>query len=336
MLTDAAVDTGGCTVALDAMGGDYSPGAVVEGVRQLASDFQGSLLLVGQEQAIRACGELPAGVEIVPAEDIVSMHEPPSTAVRKKPNSSLARTVQMVKEGRAQAAISAGNTGAFMAFSVTILGRLPGILRPAIATLMPTRKEPCLLIDVGANVDCRPEFLLHFAVMGKVYMEKVLGRATPRIGLLSIGQESSKGNELTMAAYPLLEKAPLNFTGNVEGLDISLGEVDVVVCDGFVGNVILKYGEGLAEMVMSRLKDDYESLKQQGPARGQNDIFRQLLAVTDYSEYGGAPLLGVNGNCIVCHGKSSPKAIANAVRVACRAIRYRIPETISREVSAVH
>jgi len=324
------------SIALDAMGGDHSPEAIVEGVRLLEPEFSGTLFLVGQEEAIRRCGPLPRGAQIVPCEQVVSMHEPPSVALRKKRDSSVARAVQLVKEGRARAVISAGNTGAFMAFSATTLGRLKGIQRPAIATLIPTLKEPCILIDVGANVDCRPDFLLDFAIMGKIYVEKVLGRRDPSVGLLSIGQEEGKGNELTQAAKPLLERAPLRFVGNVEGRDIPQGRVDVVVCDGFVGNVILKFGEGLCEMIFLQLKEEYHRLKSQtGPNWQQQDVFGRLMASTDYSEYGGAPLLGVNGNCIVCHGTSTPKAIANAIRSACRTIEFGVNPTIEEMIRTV-
>lgn len=324
------------SIALDAMGGDDSPKAIVEGVRLLEREFAGTLFLVGQEEAIRGCGSLPRGAEIVPCEQVVSMHEPPSSALRKKRDSSVARAVRLVKEGRAQAVISAGNTGAFMAFSVTTLGRLKGIQRPAIATLIPTRGEPCILIDVGANVDCRPDFLLDFAIMGKIYVEKVLGRKDPSVGLLSIGQEEGKGNELTQAVKPLLESAPLRFVGNVEGRDIPQGRVDVIVCDGFVGNVILKFGEGLCEMIFLQLGEEYQRLKRQaGLDARQADVFERLMASTDYSEYGGAPLLGVNGNCIVCHGTSSPKAIANAIRSAYRAIEFGVNPAIQEMISTV-
>lgn len=328
--------TNGFTVALDAMGGDHSPEAIVEGVRLLEKDFNGTLFLVGKEEAIRKCGALPPQAVIVHTDEVVEMHEPVSMVLRKKRGSSLARMVELVKQGKAQAAISAGHTGAFMAFSVTILGRLKGIQRPAIATLIPTLGEPCILIDVGANVDCRPDFLLDFAIMGKVYAEKVLRRANPRVGLLSIGQEEGKGNELTQAAKPLLEKAPLHFIGHVEGRDIPAGQVDVVVCDGFVGNVLLKFGEGLSEMIFHQLKEEYQRLRSQsGPVSSEADVFKRLMESTDYSEYGGAPLLGVNGNCVVCHGKSTPKAIANAVRAACRCIAQGVNRTILEMLDTV-
>jgi phosphate acyltransferase len=325
------------TVALDAMGGDHSPESIVEGVRTLGEDRRGPILLAGQGEAIERCGPLPAGVEVVPAATVVDMHEPPSAALRRKPDSSVAVAAGLVRQGRAQAVISAGNTGAFMAFCVKTLGRLKGIQRPAIATLMPTHKEPCILIDVGANVDCRPDFLQDFAIMGKVYAEKVLGRPSPRVGLLNIGGEAGKGNELTNAASVLLESTPLHFIGNVEGRDISSGDVDVVVCDGFVGNVILKYGEGLAEMIFDFLKEIIAQVKaEQGSGNASSEVFKKLMNSTDYAEYGGAPLLGVGGASIVCHGKSSPKAIANAIRVAYRFVEQGVTETISREVSAVH
>jgi glycerol-3-phosphate acyltransferase PlsX len=326
-------------IALDAMGGDHSPGAIVEGVRLLGEDFDGRIFLVGKPEVIEECGPLPPYAEVVPSEQVVGMHESPSSALRKKRGSSVARAVQLVKDGQAQAVVSAGNTGAFMAFAARVLGRLPGIKRPAIATLMPSAIEPCIVIDVGANVDCRPDFLLDFAVMGSVFVEKALGREKPRVGLLSIGEEEGKGNELTFAAKPLLQNSPLNFIGNVEGRDIFSGNVDVVVCDGFVGNVILKFGEGLSEMIFRKLREVFAQVqeqRQEDSSEVGRCVFKNLVASTDYSEYGGAPLLGTNGCCIVCHGKSTPKAIANAIRAARRAIKFEVNQTIIEVVEQVH
>ncbi|MBE7559668.1 phosphate acyltransferase PlsX [bacterium] len=225
-------------IAVDAMGGDHSPAVVVEGIRLLPSGEDIAILLVGDPDAIAACDVAGLPVEVIPARDVVEMHESPSAALKKKPNSSIAVCMNLVKEGRADAAVSMGNTGAVMAFALFLLERVPGVSRPAIATVIPSPSKPTLLLDVGANVDCKPIHLAQFAVMGAIYMEEVLGRPNPTVGLLSIGSEASKGNETTIAARALLEGAPVNFAGHAEGNDIFAGAFDVVVCDGFVGNIV--------------------------------------------------------------------------------------------------
>jgi glycerol-3-phosphate acyltransferase PlsX len=320
-------------IAVDAMGGDNAPASVVEGAIAAAKKFQVGILLVGQPDAIAPLFKQSkldvSNIEIVEAPEVVGMHESPSVALKQKKNSSINICMQLVKEGKAGAAVSAGNTGAAMASAFFTLGRLPGISRPAIATPVPTRKEPCILLDVGANVDCRPQHLVHFAVMGKVFAEKVFQRENAKIGLLNIGEEKTKGNELTLQTYELLEKAPLNFIGNVEGRDIVTGDVDVVVCDGFIGNVILKFAEGFAEMIMSVAKQFLAGSPNQPQTQ---EAFRSFGKQLDYSEYGGALLLGLNGTCVISHGGSSPKAIMNAIRVGAEFVKDEVNQHIIEEI----
>ncbi|MDI6783491.1 MAG: phosphate acyltransferase PlsX [bacterium] len=323
-------------IAVDAMGGDNAPASVVEGAISAANKFQLGILLVGQTEAIKPLltqSQLDLrNIEIVDALEVIDMHEPPSSAVKQKKNSSINICMQLVKEGKADAAVSAGNTGAVMTAAFFTLGRLPGVSRPAIAATIPTRQEPCILLDVGANVDCRPQQLVHFAVMGKVFAEKVFQRPNAKVGLLSIGEEKTKGNEVTLQTYELLEKAPLNFIGNVEGRDIVTGEVDVVVCDGFIGNIILKFGEGLAEMIMGAAKQFLVGSSNQAPVK---EAFRSFAKQLDYSEYGGALLLGLNGTCVISHGGSSPKAIMNAIRVGAEFVKDEVNQHIVEEIQKI-
>jgi glycerol-3-phosphate acyltransferase PlsX len=258
------------------------------------------------------------------------MGESPTAALRQKKDSSISRAIALVKEGKAEAAISAGNTGAMMATAKVILGTLKGVDRPAIATLFPTLNEPCALLDVGANVDCRPEHLFQFAVMGSIYVQHILAKKNPRVGLLSIGEEESKGNELTREAYKLLQNAPsqgasINFMGNVEGKDIFKGEADVIVCDGFMGNVVLKACESMAELFDVVLKEELGSkaLYRLGARLCQKGL-KSFMKKIDYAEHGGAPLLDVNGVTIICHGRSSVRAIKNAIRVAKELVEEKV------------
>ena len=315
-------------VAVDAMGGDHSPAVVVEGIRMLAPDEEIGILLVGDPDAIGQYDLCGLPVEVVPAREVVEMHESPSAALKKKPNSSIAVCMNLVKEGRAQAAVSMGNTGAVMAFALFLLERVPGISRPAIATLIPSTQQPTLLLEVGANVDCKPIHLVQFAVMGSIYMQEVLGRKNPRVGLLTIGSEASKGNEVTIQARALLESAPIHFGGHAEGNDVFAGSFDVVVCDGFVGNVVLKFGEGLAENFFGAIHQQMNGVH----AESQDDlrkVLRKVHAALDYSEYGGAPLLGLQGTCLVGHGRSSAKAIGNAIRFARNASLHDVSRKIA-------
>lgn len=313
-------------VALDAMGGDHAPGETVLGAVQAACEYDMGVYLVGREDAIRA--ELAKhdvrglDLPIVHADEVIAMaeHDPAAAAARKK-NSSMVRTVQLVKDGAAAGAVSAGNSGAMMAASLFTLKRLKGVDRPALGGVFPTRDGVCLVIDMGANTDCKPEYLQQFALMGSIYMERIFKVRSPRVGLLSNGEEEGKGNQQVQEAYPLLKESAatlgLNFIGNVEGRDIPAGNADVVVCDGFVGNVVLKLSEGLAETLIGMLRTQMtRSLPNKLAAAVLYPGLRKMFSRLDYAEYGGVPLLGVNGSAIIAHGRSNAKAIKNALRVA--------------------
>ncbi len=312
-------------VALDAMGGDNAPGEIVLGAVQAAREYGIGVYLVGREDAIRA--ELAKydtqglDLPIIHTDEAIEMDEHPATAVRRKKNASMTLALQLVRDGAAVGAVSAGNSGAMMAASLFTLKRVEGVDRPALGGVLPTRDSVCLVIDMGANTDCKPEYLLQFALMGSSYMERIFAVPSPRVGLLSNGEEETKGNELVQQAHQLLKASAatlgLNFIGNVEGRDIPAGNADVVVCDGFVGNVVLKLSEGLAESLLGILRTQMTSSLPNKMAAavlrpGLRKVFRRL----DYAEYGGVPLLGVNGSAIISHGRSNAKAIKNAVRVA--------------------
>jgi phosphate acyltransferase len=308
-------------IAVDAMGGDYGPAVVVEGAVAAAREFGAELLLVGDKAAIeREVTRL--GAESLPlairhASQVVSMAESPSQALRRKRDSSLRVAAQFVKEGEAAAFVSAGNTGAAMAIAMFVIGVLPGVDRPAIAAVLPNRRRFTVLIDVGANVDPKPWHLLQFAVMGHVYSRDILGYDNPRVGLLSVGEEEGKGNELTREAYEQLKESSLNFVGNVEGRDIYNGHCDVVVTDGFTGNVALKISESLAETLGAMMKEELRrDVRSKLGAALALPAFARFKRRVDYTEMGGAPLLGIDGAAIICHGASPVKAIKNAVRVA--------------------
>jgi glycerol-3-phosphate acyltransferase PlsX len=325
------------TIALDGMGGDHSPDVVVDGAVLAARELGVRILLVGPvrelEDRLRKAGSgLP--IEVVNATEVVEMDEHPANAVRQKPDSSMVVGVRLVREGRAQAFVSAGNTGAVMAAGLFELRRIRGVDRPALAAVFPTRKGGTLVIDVGANADCKPEYLAQFGLMGSVYMESVFGVERPRVGLLSNGEEETKGSALVQAAHPRLRALPINFVGNVEGKEIPAGEVDVVVCDGFVGNVVLKLSEGLASTITGLIREEINaSLLSKLFAVGVLPAFRRVRRRLDYAEYGGAPLLGLNGVCIVAHGRSNALAIKNAIRVAAQAIQSDVVGTIARGLS---
>jgi glycerol-3-phosphate acyltransferase PlsX len=312
-------------VALDAMGGDNAPGEIVLGAVQAAREYGIGVYLVGREDAIRA--ELAKydtqglDLPIIHTDEAIEMDEHPATAVRRKKNASMTLALQLVRDGAAVGAVSAGNSGAMMAAALFTLKRVEGVDRPALGGILPTRDSVCLVIDMGANTDCKPEYLLQFALMGSSYMERIFAVSSPRVGLLSNGEEETKGNELVQQAHQLLKASAatlgLNFIGNVEGRDIPAGNADVVVCDGFVGNVVLKLSEGLAESLLGILRTQMTSSLPNKLAAavlrpGLRKVFRRL----DYAEYGGVPLLGVNGSAIISHGRSNAKAIKNAVRVA--------------------
>ncbi|WP_258361084.1 phosphate acyltransferase PlsX [Moorella sulfitireducens (nom. illeg.)] len=311
-------------IAVDAMGGDYAPGEIIRGAVAAAREKIAEIILVGDKRRLEP--ELdslnpPVDLEIVHTEQFVEMDEQPALALRRKREASIMVATRLVKEGGAAAVVSAGSTGAQMAASLLVLGRSGKIQRPAIATIIPTLKGPKLLLDAGANVDCRPEHLYEFALMGNVYASRVMGIREPRVGLLNIGTEACKGNEQTLGAYNLLKGAPVNFTGNIEGRDIFAGDTDVIVCDGFVGNVLLKSGEGMAQALMTMMAREMKNnFRSRIGAVLVLPSLRNLKRQVDYTEYGGAPLLGVQGVSIICHGSSNARAIKNAVRVAVRCV----------------
>lgn len=315
-------------IALDAMGGDRVPEVPVRGALAALSHLPGSVevVLVGDPDAIRReLGPRPdRRISLLPASQVIEMGEPPVPAVRKKPESSLVVGLKAHAAGEADAFITGGSTGAAMAGALLILKPLSGVDRPAIGAVFPA-EAPTLVIDVGANVECRPHHLLQFAHLGHIYAQDVMGRPSPRIGLLNIGAEPGKGHELAVGAYELLAGSGLNFVGNVEGRDIVRARCDVVVCDGFVGNVLLKFYEDAADFILSTLKPVLD------PSRPEYDRIAKFL---DYTTYGGAPLLGVNGVVVITHGDTPPRAIANAIDVAVQAVEHRMVEHLRRQLSA--
>jgi len=322
-------------IAVDAMGGDNAPGEVIKGALEAAKQLNQKIILVGDRDLIQQeIGNAPDNLlNIVHAPEIISMGDPPAAAVRRKKNSSIVRATQLVKDGTVDAVVSAGNTGAVMAAGVLMLGLITGIDRPAIATVLPNRKGRTLLIDVGANVDCKPFHLFQFAIMGHLCMKEIFGMEKPRVGLLSIGGEATKGNELTLAAYQVLQQAEVNFVGNVEGCDIFEGNADVIVCDGFVGNIVLKAGEGMINALLDMAKEEIKG--NLGAKIGMAMLAPSLLKLgkkLDYTEYGGAPLLGLNGVVIICHGRSRAKAICNAIRLAQESVENNLVSTIEKYI----
>ena len=311
------------TIAVDAMGCDHAPKAEVEGAIRAARALEVQVLLVGREEIIRKemnlhedWRELP--IKIVHASEQVTMEDSAAKAMRTKRDSSIRVASRLVREGVAQGVVSAGNTGAVMATAKMVQGMLPGVDRPALASAFPTLKgTPAVIVDVGANVDSSPRMLAQFAVMGAAYYRSIFHNDEPRVGLLSIGEEEHKGNELTRAATPLLKSLPLNFIGNVEGRDVYTGYADVIVCDGFIGNVALKVSEGLVDVIKHMLHESLEKTitRKIGYVLSRT-AYVDFKKRVDYSEYGGAPLLGVKGVCIICHGRSNANAIKNAIRVA--------------------
>lgn len=313
---------GSCRIALDAMGGDHAPDEIIKGALLAAAEYPVDILLVGRQEVLaeklKQFGDGRATrIEIVDAREVVEMDDAALAPIRKKRNSSIRVCANLVKEGRAQAMVSAGHTGAAMTSAYMVLGTIEGVSRPALAAVLPNANAYTVLLDVGANVDSKATYLREFAVMGHFYAQMVFGIEAPRVGLLSIGEEEGKGNELTKETFRVLKETGLNFIGNAEGRDVFNGNCDVVVCDGFIGNVVLKAGEALGEMVGRKLREQVT----RSPIRKIGAVilrkaFDDLKKSMDYSEYGGAPLLGVNGGCIVCHGRSNAKAIKNAIRVA--------------------
>ena len=313
------------TIAVDAMGGDHGPQVVVPASVEASRRFNVGVTLIGPEDELRrllaSCDQDDSDVTVVGAADVIGMREHPATAARKKPDSSIARALGEVKDGRASGMVSAGNSGAVMAVALLSLGRLPGVDRPAIAGTLPTIRSRTLVLDLGAVTDPRPRHIVEFAWMGQVYAERVMGVPQPTIGLLSNGEEAGKGNQFVQAVYPLLEaETGLRFYGNVEGKDVPLGTVDVVVTDGFTGNVALKVAEGVASLTTHIIREELtRSLPRKLAALVLRPAFKAVRGRLDYSEIGGAPLLGINGNVIIAHGKSDEKALMNAIGVAATA-----------------
>jgi len=329
-------------IALDAMGSDRAPKPEIEGAIQAARHYGVRIVLVGRESQIRAeldrlrsAANLP--LEIVHAGEVISMHDKAAQAVRTKRDSSMRVGLRLVREAIASGFVTAGNTGAAMATAKMVMGALPGVDRPALAAVFPTALgTAAVLLDVGANVDCKPENLEQFAVMGEIYSRSIFGLRRPRVGLLSIGEEEGKGNELTRKTFRLLKALPMNFIGNVEGRDIYNGEVDVIVADGFVGNIALKTSEGVATLVRYILKESLRStITRQVGYLLSRSAFADFKKRLDYSEYGGAPLLGLKGVCIIGHGSSNANAIKNAIRVAAEFSERNINAKIERELAAL-
>jgi len=329
-------------IAVDTMGGDHAPAEIVAGAVRAAAEFGASLtvLLVGDRDAIdgelRKQRAVPSNLELVHASQVVEMDEAPVMAIRRKKDSSIGRAVDLVKAGEADAVVSAGNTGAVVVAATLKLRTLQGVERPAIATVMPTPGRPFVLIDAGANTDCSSPLLVQFAAMGSVYSRQILGQQNPVVGLLSIGGESSKGNETTKEAFRLLQESDLNFRGNVEGHDLYRGETDVIVCDGFVGNVVLKTSESAAHAVGFWLKQEFA----RNPVRMFGALLlrgalRAIKKRTNAEFYGGALLTGVNGVCIITHGASKALAIYHAIRVARESLHHKINHLIEEQVGSL-
>jgi phosphate acyltransferase len=327
-------------IAVDAMGGDHAPEAIVAGALMAARRLQIGLLLVGARDVIRQelrrhPGAGAIDLQILDAPERVEMAESASAALRRKPQASIRIAADAVRDGEAAALFSAGHTGATVMAAHGAFGRLPGVDRPALATTIPTRRRPAVLLDSGATVECRPQHLVQFAIMGAAYARIALGCETPRVGLLSVGEEESKGNELTREAHQLLKTAPVNFVGNVEGRDVYSGEADVIVCDGFTGNVTLKISEGLVETIERLLLDELSSTV--GTRVGyllSRHAFRRFRKRVDYSEYGGAPLIGLDGLCVVGHGRSSAKAVRNALAMTVKCVQDGLLDRLIQEVAA--
>jgi glycerol-3-phosphate acyltransferase PlsX len=327
-------------IAIDAMGGDDAPASVVGGALVAARHLQIGLVLVGDRPAIerelsRHFRVAALDVEVIDTPERIEMAEPAAAALRRKPRASIRVAADAVRDGRASALFSAGHTGAAVLAAHAAFGRLPGVDRPALATVIPTRTRPAVLLDSGATVECRPQHLVQFAMMGAAYARIAFDCPEPRVGLLSVGEEESKGNDLTREAHQLLKSAPVRFVGNVEGRDVYSGHADVIVCDGFTGNITLKTSEGLVDAVEALLHDELSSTF--GTRVGyllSRRAYRRFRKRLDYSEYGGAPLVGLNGLCIVGHGRSSAKAVRNAVAMAARAVSDGLVEKLAREVAA--
>ena len=330
-------------IALDAMGGDFGPPNVVAGAALALREYSHirKLFLVGDtaqiEAELRKLGCNDSRIEIVHSTQVVDMSDSAWSAVRRKKDSSVSRAVDLVKHGQANAIVSAGHTGAAVAASMIKLRTLPGIYRPGIAAVLPTETNVFVLMDAGANIDARPEHLLQYAFMGSVYSSHVLGYKNPTVGLISLGEEDVKGNEMTKEVFKMLKKSSLNFVGNIEGRHLFEDPVEVVVCDGFVGNVILKTCESISVAIFQWLKHELSRtpMRKLGAFLAR-ESFRTIKDKTNYEEYGGSPLLGVNGICIIAHGSSTPLAVKNALRVAAESIEHQVNPHIIEEVQRYH
>lgn len=317
------------TIAVDALGGDHAPSAVIDGAIQFAQspDAEGvRLLLVGEEgvtrRALADAGYSGNTIHVVPASQVVTMDESPLEAIRRKPDSSIAVCAKLVKSGEAHATVSAGNTGACMVAALTIIERLPRIARAPIASLLPTETgRHCLLVDAGSNVDCQMSHLRDFALLGSIYAEKVMGYDKPRVAMLSNGEEDSKGNELVKKARPLVAALPINYAGNIESSHLFEGGVDVIVSDGFVGNILLKAAEGMGKLALTTLARAAKEATSEADRTAILNVLQYLISQVDYAEYGGAPLLGIDGISLIAHGRSNGRAISSAIRVAVKAAR---------------
>lgn len=326
-------------IAVDAMGGDHAPARIVDGAPAAARHLGIGIDLVGRSRDVlpelaRHADRDQLDLHVVEAPDVIEMVESPAQALRRKPRASIRVAADLVARGEAAALVTMGHTGAAVVAAHAAFGMLPGVDRPALAPSVPTRDGSAVLIDAGATVECKPAYLLQFGVMGSVYARTWLGLERPRVGLLSIGEEASKGNELTREAHRLLKASPLHFVGNLEARDLFSGQADVIVCDGFTGNVALKLSEGLVEMVESLLGDELQSTfsSQVGYLLSRR-AFRRFRKRVDYSEYGGAPLMGVAGLCIVGHGRSSAKAVRNAVAMASRFVSSQVLARVEQEIA---
>ncbi|MEY2413171.1 MAG: phosphate acyltransferase [Acidobacteriaceae bacterium] len=329
-------------IALDAMGSERAPKPEIEGSIQAVRHHGVEVILVGPEPAIRAeLARHPAAtglpISIVHASEVITMEDKAVQAVRAKRDSSMRVGLRLVRDGRAAGFVTAGNTGAAMAAAKMVLGAIPGVDRPALAAVFPTALGTAAsLLDVGANVDCKPHNLEQFAVMGEIYFRSMFGTARPRVGLLSIGEEETKGNELTREAFQLLKRLPINFVGNVEGRDLYNGEVDVIVADGFVGNVALKISEGVAHLVRNTLKETLRAtITRQVGYLLSRSAFSDFKKRLDHTEYGGAPLLGIKGICFITHGSSNANAIKNAIRVAAEFSEHNINDAIEKQLAKI-
>ncbi len=323
-------------IAVDAMGGDNAPGEIVKGAVEAAREFGIDVVLVGQKGAIQPRLDAFKGVDsrvtIVDAPDVVGFDEHPAQAVRTKPGSSIVVGMKLLRTKNVSAFVSAGHTGAMVVAALFVLGKLPGIKRPALGALIKTQGGPVLLLDIGANADCRPIYLLQFGYLGSIYMNKVWGVDKPRVALLSNGEEEIKGNVLVRSAHEIMKQARMNFVGNVEGRDILRQVADVVVTDGFTGNVALKASEGMAEAIVGALTRVLKSkVRYKMAGLLLRPALRAVAKQVDYSEYGGAPLLGVRGNVVVAHGRSQAKAIKNAIRLAKQTVEQGLPQAMMEE-----